>query len=167
MRYASKLPMTLLPKAPGRRLEDVSVGAESVSLSVASTRPSAACPACGRESGRLHSHYRRTVADLPWGGHCVQLSVRVRRFHCSDPRCPRRIFAERLPSVVEPYAQKTERLREILLLVGFVLGGEGGARLVERLGMEVGPSTLLPRLRGARTRSFPSPEVISVDDSPF
>lgn len=97
----------------------------------------------------------------------MRLSLRVRRFRCSDPRCLRRIFAERLPSVVEPYAPKTAWLREILLLVGFALGGEAGARLVERLGMEASPSTLLRRLHGARTRSFPSPEVIGVDDFAF
>jgi transposase len=102
-------------KAPGLRLEDVAIDAESVSLSIASTRPSAAYPACGRESGRLHSHYRRTVADLPWGARSVRLLLRVRRFRCAEPGCPRRIFAERLPSVVEPYARKTVRLREILL----------------------------------------------------
>lgn len=99
MRYASKLPMTLLPEAPGLRLEDVAIDAKTVSLSVASTRPSAACSVCGRESRRLHSHYRRTVADLPWGGRSVRLSLRVRRLRCADLGCPRRIFAERLPSV--------------------------------------------------------------------
>ncbi len=69
--------MTLLPKAPGLRRRDVAIDAESVSLSVTSTRPSVGCPVCGRESRRLHSHYRRTVADLPWGGHSVRLSLRV------------------------------------------------------------------------------------------
>ena len=88
------------------------------------------------------------------------LSLRVRHFRCSDPRCPRRVFAERLPSVVELYARKTARLREILLRVGFALGGEGGARLVERLGMKANPSTQLRRLHDAQTRSFPSPIAI-------
>lgn len=156
--------MTLLPKSPGLRLENVAIDAEIVSLYVASTCPSAACPVCENTSDRLHSHYLRTVTDLPWGGRCVRLSLRVRRFRCSDPRCPRQIFAERLPQVVEPYARKTTRLEEILLLVGFALGGEAGTRLVERLGMKASPSTLLRRLHGAQTRSFAVPEVIGVDD---
>ena len=64
--YLSKnMPMTLLPKAPGLRLEDVAIYAKTLSLSVTSTRPSAACPVCKRESPRLHSHYRRTISDLP------------------------------------------------------------------------------------------------------
>ncbi len=164
MKTASKLSMTLLPKSPGLRLENISIDAESVSLSVASTRSSAACPICGNTSSRLHTHYPRTVSDLPWGGRSVRLSLRVRRFRCANTECRRKIFAERLPSVVEPYARRTARLREILLLVGFALGGEAGARLAERLGMKASPSTLLRRLHSAALPSFPPPEVIGVDD---
>jgi transposase len=164
MKTASKLSMTLLPKFPGLRFENVAIDAESVSLSVASARPSAVCPICENISGRLHSHYLRTVHDLPWGGRSVRLSLKVRRFRCPEPSCPRSIFAERLPSVVEPYARKTARFREILLLVGFALGGEAGSRLAERLGMKASPSTLLRRLHSTAPPSFPPPEVIGVDD---
>lgn len=167
MRHTSKLPMALLPKAAGLRLEDIAIDTESVSLSVASTRPSAACPTCGHESGSLHSRYQRTVADLPWGGRRVRLSLRIRRFRCADLGCPRRIFAERLPSVVEPYARKTARLNEVFRLVGFALGGEAGARLARRLALEVSPSTLLRRLRGAEIASIPASTVIGVDDFAF
>ena len=153
-----------MPKFPGLRLENIAIDAAGVSLSVASTRPSAACPICACESGRLHSHYERTVSDLPWGGRSVRLSLKIRRFRCPAPSCPRRIFAERLPSVVEPYARKTARLEEILLLVGFALGGEAGARLADRLGMRASPSTLLRSLHGTALPSFPPPEVIGVDD---
>ena len=164
MRTASKLSMTLLPEFLGLRLENITIDAETVSLSVASTHPSAACSVCGRKSDRLHSHYERTVTDLPWGGRSVRLSLRVRRFRCPESSCPRRIFAERLPSVVEPYARKTVRLGEVLLLVGFTLGGEAGSRLAERLGMKASPSTLLRSLHGAALPSFEPPEVIGVDD---
>lgn len=164
MKTASKLSMTLLPKSPGLRIENIAIDAETVSLSVASTCSSAACPARENPSGRLHSHYLRTLYDLPWGGRSVRPSLKVRRFRCSEACCPPRIFAERFPSVVEPYARKTVRLQEILLLVGFALGGEAGARLVERLGMKASPSTLLRRLHNAQTRSFPTPTVIGVDD---
>jgi transposase len=132
---SKKLPMTLLPKVPGLKLQDVAINTEMVSLSVESSRPSVACPVCGQSTARLHSHYLlRTLADRPWGGSSVRLSLRVRRFRCSRSECPRRIFAERIPDLVAPYARRTTRLREILRLVGFALGGEGGARLLWRLG---------------------------------
>ncbi len=166
--YASKkLPMTLLPKAPGLKLQDVAINTEMVSLSVESTYPSAACPVCGQKTARLHSRYLRTLADLPWGGRSVRLSLRVRRFRCTDAGCPRRIFAERLPSVVEPYARKTTRLHEILELFGFALGGEGGTRLLRRLGMKASPSTLLRYVRGSPEVAHPQPHAVGIDDWAF
>lgn len=159
--------MTLLPKAPGLRLRNIAIDAKTVSLSVTSTYPSVACPLCGQKTTRLHSHYQRTVADLPWGGRSVRLLLCVRRFRCSEPECPRRIFAERLPSLVEPYARKTTRLHEVLKLVGFALGGEAGARLAKRLGMTASPSGLLRWIQRTATASHPAPRVIGVDDFAF
>src|SRR3954462_9361118 len=167
MYSSKKLPMSLLPEAQGLQLENVAIDTTTVSLSVASTRPSASCPVCGQKTARLHSHYRRTVADLPWGGRSVRLSLLVRRFRCSAPKCPRRIFTERLASVVEPYARKTTRLHEILRLVGFALGGEGGARLLWRLGMRASPSTLLRYVRGSPSVVQPQPEAVGIDDWAF
>lgn len=67
MKQMLKSPMNLLPKAPGLQLEDTYIDAEEVSLTLASTLLPVTCPTCGRKTSRLHSHYRRTVADLPWG----------------------------------------------------------------------------------------------------
>ena len=167
MYSSKKLPAMLLPKAPGLKLQDVAIDARTVSVSVASTCPSVACPVCGHESARLHSHYRRALADLPWGGRSVRLSLRVRRFRCACSGCPRRIFAERLPSVVEPYARKTTRLREVLRLVGFALGGEGGTRLLWRIGMKASPSALLRYVRGSPEAAHPPPNAVGVDDFSF
>src|SRR3954454_6075548 len=167
MHTSKKLPMTLLPKAPGLKLQDVAIDAEMVSFSVESTRPTACCPVCGQETARLHSRYLRTLTDLPWGGRSVRLSLRVRRFRCKDAECPKRIFAERLPSVVEPYARKTVRLHEILRLVGFALGGQGGARLLRRLGMKAGSSTLLRYVRGSPEVAHPLPTAVGIDDWAF
>lgn len=67
MYSSKKLSMTLLPKVPGLQLENVAIDAKTVSLSVASTRPSASCPVCGQKTARLHSHYRRTVGRICHG----------------------------------------------------------------------------------------------------
>jgi len=167
MYSSKKLPMTLLPKAPGLTLEEVAIDAEMVSLSVESTCPSAACPLCTQKTARLHSRYLRTLADLPWGGCSVRLSLRVRRFRSLRSECPRKIFAERLPSVVEPYARKTTRLHEILELFGFALGGEGGTRLLRRLGMKASPSTLLRYVRGSAEVAYSQPHAVGIDDWAF
>jgi transposase len=164
MKRTSKLPMSLLPKVPGLKLEDVVIDAGSVSLVLVSTSLPVACPVCAQKTVSLHSHYWRTVADLPWSGRRVRLVLEVRKFRCPHRECPRRIFTERLPDLVEPYARKTVRLHEVLELVGFALGGEAGARLLRRLGMTASPTTLLRYIRNAVLGDYPAPEVIGVDD---
>src|SRR5215218_7403216 len=164
MKQTLKSAMNLLPKAPGLQLEDTYIDAEEVSLTLASTLLPVTCPTCGRKTSRLHSHYRRAVADLPWGGRQVRLLLNVRKFRCPRKECPRRVFTERLPNLVEPHARKTTRLQEVLELVGFALGGNAGARLIRRLGMEASPTTLLRCIRGAAVVDHPPPEVIGVDD---
>ena len=126
-------------------------------MTLTATAPAATCPLCGHASGRIHSRYARTLADLPWAGATVRLALQVRKFFCTTPTCPRRIFTERLPAVAAPYARKTARLTDALRLVGFALGGEAGARLIARLGMGTSPRTLLRLLRRAPAPSRPTP----------
>jgi transposase len=164
MRHTSKLPMTLLPKVPGLKLENAAIDSEAVSFTLASTSLPATCPVCARETVRIHSHYGRTVADLPWSGRRVRLFLNVRKFRCPQKGCPRKIFTERLPDLVESYARKTVRLHEILEMVGFALGGKTGARLIRRLGIDASPTMLLRYIRGAVTTPHPVPEVVGVDD---
>jgi transposase len=82
----------------------------------------AACPACGSGSARVHSRYTRLLADLPWQGRMIALKVRVRRFRCAVPGCPRRIFAERLPTM-EARARRTGRLAAIQRAIAHGMGG--------------------------------------------
>ena len=79
---------------------------------IACQRSCAACPLCQQTSERVHGNYVRTVADLPCAGRRVILALTVRKFVCSAPTCPRQIFTERLPDLVQSYARMTNRLRE-------------------------------------------------------
>lgn len=54
----------------------------------------ATCPECGGVSGRVHRRYWRTIADLPIAERQASLHLRVRRFRCANPACPRVTFAE-------------------------------------------------------------------------
>jgi uncharacterized FlaG/YvyC family protein len=54
----------------------------------------------------------------------------VRRFFCDNPDCERTIFAERMPSVLAPYARRTQRLTHQQIQVAFALGGEAGAEIL-------------------------------------
>jgi transposase len=68
---------------------------------------------------------------------------------------------------VAHYARKTVRLNAALELIGFVIGGEAGARLARALGLAVSPDTLLRRLRQVAQRESSTPRILGVDDFAF
>ena len=155
---------TLLPLKHGLRLDDVSIGPEQIVATLEASAPRATCPICGTWSEAIHSLYRRTIADLPWGLQSVRLHLHVRKFFCRQPTCARHVFTERLPAVVAPYARRTVRLTEVVRLLAFALGGEPGARIVGRLGMATSPATLLRLIRRTAVVEAPTPRALGVDD---
>jgi transposase len=135
-----------------------------LTIQVACRLKSAACPLCQHSSERIHGSYGRTVADVPCGGRRVTLALTVRKFVCGTAGCPRKIFTERLPALVEPYARMTNRLSEVLQTLGFATCGELGERFAPQLGMQVSGPTLLRRMR---TRCCPAPSsvrILGIDD---
>jgi hypothetical protein len=128
---------------------------DHIVLVVRPTSRAADCPLCGRPTTRVHSRYRRRLADLPWHGRIVELQVDVRRFRCANEACHRRIFAARLPAAAAVQARRTVRLGEAQRHIGLALGGEPGARLARRLAMPVSPARAWPvgsPCRSAATR---------------
>jgi len=158
------LATSLLSTDHGLRLDDVSIGADQIVATLEATAPRSTCPVCGTWSETVHSLYQRTLADLPWGRQTVRLQLRVRKFFCRQPACSRRVFTERLPSLVAPYARRTRRLTDVVRLLAFALGGEPGARIVERLGMATSPATLLRLIRRTAVVEAPTPRALGVDD---
>ena len=161
------LATSLLPLGHGLRLRDVSIGPDQIVATLEATAPRGTCPRCGTWSEAVHSRYQRTIADLPWGGQAVRLHLRVRKFYCRQPACTRRVFTERLPHIVAPYARRTARLESVLRILAFALGGEPGARIVVRLGMTASPATLLRLTRRVTVSEQPTPRVLGVDDWAF
>ncbi len=83
----------------------------------------------------------------------------VRKFFCRNPDCARKIFTERLPTIVSPWAQVTKRLFEAVQAVGFATSGELGTRLADRVGIHSSPTTMLRRMMAL---SSPSPCQVSL-----
>ena len=163
----SAFPRALLPHTPGLQLVNVAMTTHELRLELTTTCAAMPCPVCAHLSPRIHSSYRRSLTDLPWAGRTVRIALSVRKFFCTTVTCPRRIFTERLPTVVIPYAQKTVRLTDVHRLIGFALGGEAGARLVDRLGMPTSPRTLLRLLRRTPVPPPATPRVLGVDEWAF
>ncbi|MDQ2896926.1 MAG: ISL3 family transposase [Actinomycetota bacterium] len=159
------MPTTLLfPHLQSLHIETIALDGNTVIMTVAGTSVSAPCPLCQTSSSRVHSQYQRTVADLPISGRQVAVVVHVRRFRCVSASCLRRIFAERLPDLVAPHARKSQGLRQALEHIGFVAGGEVGARLARQLGMPTSPDTLLRLIRAAPCPDPGQPRIIGLDD---
>jgi len=127
----------------GISIDSIDPGANELVIGIACDAPSMPCPQCHQLSARIHGHYQRTVADLPCAGRTVILALTVRKFVCSTPGCPRRIFTERLPGLVQSYARMTTRLIALVQALGLGAGGQLGTRLADRSAIATTPPTLL------------------------
>lgn len=161
------LPIALYQDTSGLSLERQVVEDSGISIYLRTSSPTARCPLCDSPSSRIHSRYQRKLADLPWRGRVSRLLVKVRRFFCGEPTCPRDIFGERLATLAAVRARTTHSLDQAHRHVGFALGGEEGSRLATRLGMPTSPHTLLRRIRRAPEFDRPMPRVLGVDDWAF
>jgi transposase len=123
-----------------------------------------ACPACGAPSDRVHSWYRRRLADTPIGGYQVRLTLRVRRLFCATPTCSKRTFAQQIPGLTVRYGRRTRRLTELLTVVALALAGRGGARLATTLPVSVSRMTLLRLVKALPDPPVVTPRVLGVDD---
>ncbi len=123
----------LLPDLPGFAIEQVTIADHAITVVAQSQASNMICPDCACASSRIHSHYTRQLADLPWSGRTVRLVLRVHRFFCLRRACPRKTFAEAIPAPAQPYARRTNRLGEVLVQIGLIVGAEPGARLAAPL----------------------------------
>jgi transposase len=157
---------SLLPDATTLRLDacHVDTSAAQITLRVRSTQTTVPCPLCTIPAHRIHSHYERTLADLPWAEYRVRLQLRVRKWFCRNRHCPRRIFTERLPTVAAPWARRTLRLAQRLIALGVALGGTAGVQLGHAWDLVVSRNTLLRGLRRRPLPALPTPRVLGVDD---
>jgi transposase len=159
--FSRFLPETASLQLNSWHLDDT---ATLITLHVTSTQEVVPCPVCTVSTARVHSRYTRTLADLPWGVAHVRWQLRVRTFVGTNAHCSRRIFVERLPGVVAPWARQTRRLVAWLITIGLALGGAAGVRLSRRLGCTLSRQSLLRMLRRLPLAGDRTPRVLGVDD---
>src|SRR5258708_38792237 len=127
----------------GITIDSIDPSTNELVMRIACDLPSMPCPECQQPSARIHSRYQRVVADLPCAGRNVLLLLTVRKFVCSTPTCPHKIFTERLPRLVQSYGRMTRRLIALLQALGLGAGGQMSARQTDRSGIATSPATLL------------------------
>ncbi len=132
----------LLSLPEGMLIDQIQLTETGLVITVIATHPASCCPLCTEVSSCLHSHYQRTLSDVPCGGRRVLLYLTVRRFYCHNSLCERKVFTERMPQFVKPWARMTIRLCEALQSIGLATCGKGGARLCARLGMQTSRNTI-------------------------
>jgi transposase len=156
-----------LPLPAGLKIATTTMRNDLLVVQVVSTKMKSCCPLCFCPAERRHSQYTRVVADLPCAGFRVQLILHVRRFFCDHADCIRKIFTERLPAFVLPWARLTVRLCEALQSLGLATCGELGTRLAARLAIQTSPTTILRRLMVLPTSAVGRVVELGIDDFAF
>ncbi|EFH88057.1 ISL3 family transposase [Ktedonobacter racemifer] len=155
------------PLGEGLELTQMERNEEQLVLHIIATSTSALCPLCAQPATRLHSRYRRIVKDLPCAGQQVRLILHVRKFFCDTVDCVRKVFAERLPHLVAPWAQMTTRLTQALQMVGLATCGRLGARLASHLGITTSWMTIVRRVMDLPTPKAQRVTCLGLDDFSF
>jgi len=154
---------SLLPS--GLAIKGIEIGGSEIVAAARSRAATSRCPACGRVSTRIHSRYRRWLADLPAHGHRVRINLEVRRFRCGRSSCPTKLFAERFDDeVTVPFARRTSRLQSIVHHLGLALGGRPGQSPARQLLFPVGKDTLLRAVRSQSPEQPATQRIIGIDD---
>lgn len=155
----------LLPHLAAVLVEQVQVVEDKV-LVVARTRDGTAvpCPNCDTPARRVHSRYRRHLADAALGSRPVVIDLCVRRLFCDTAHCARRTFTEQVAGLTVRYGRRTTALAETVQAIALALAGRAGARLAVVLRVPVSRTTLLNVVMAMPDPPRPALRVLGVDD---
>jgi transposase len=90
--------------------------------------------------------------------------LEVCKFFCLNEACRRRIFTERLPTIVAPWARRTLRYAEQLTAIALSLGGSAAVHFGQRLNSEASPNTFLRFVTRLSLPEKSTPRIVGVDD---
>ena len=159
------MPTTPLLSLPdGLEITSISEIEQELQVRVTSNRMSSLCPRCSTPSSGIHSYYRRKPLELPCAGKKVRLLLSVKKFFCRVASCPRKIFTERLPELLEPSSRLTTRLRTIVQAICSAFNAQGGARLAEQLGIRLSRTTFLNSVHLMPTPPVGKVKAVGIDD---
>ena len=127
-------------------LDTIEIHEQNIVVHLHATSPTAACPQCGTAGSRVHSRYSRTITDVAFGGRSLVLKLLVRKWICPEASCPRKIFAERFPGLVQRYARMTDRLIKLLQFVGVMTNGADAAQIASAFGVPTTAKTIIRRV---------------------
>ncbi|WP_433755649.1 ISL3 family transposase [Nocardia sp. CA-135398] len=124
----------------------------------------ARCTGCGTSSSRVHSRYRRRLADAAVAGQRMVLRLVVRRFFCVNTDCRAKTFAEQVDGLTVKRSRRTDQLTVMLTRIAVALARRAGARLAAQLGLPGSRDTLLRLVRALPDPPVGAITVLGVDD---
>ena len=127
----------------------------------------AACRRCGQFSSRVHSRYRRRLADAPVGGHPVVLWLGVRRFFCGNAVCKAVTFAEQFEGLTSPRSRRTPLLARMLTAIALAMAGRAGTRLAAELDLPASRTGMLRLVMSLPDPGIGAVTIVGIDDFAF
>ena len=127
----------------------------------------AACQRCGQFSARVHSRYRRRLADAPVGGHPVALWLGVRRFFCGNAVCKAVTFAEQFEGLTSPRSRRTPLLARMLTAIALAMAGRAGTRLAAELDLPASRAGMLRLVMSLPDPGIGAVTIVGIDDFAF
>ena len=168
MTVANAIIPLLTARIPHLKLEQLDRHENFLKATITSKQPTSKCPICGTPSTSLHSHYQRTVQDLPISGSSLCWTLQVRRFRCRKRKCVRHIFCERFTQGLNAYARSTNRTNALFEKTSLSIGASPASSLIPNFELKASSSTMLRRARhAAAPNTMGTLKVIGIDDFAF
>jgi transposase len=157
----------LLGGMPWLSIKGIEVSNKRIDIKAQSLQKESACPSCGVLSKRIHSHYERTLLDLPWADYGVRMQLKVRRFRCREDLCERKVFTERFTTRICSYARRMARVWEVIKQINIETSSRSTSRISKTIHTPVSSSTTLRKLHALALPEMKKAFVIGVDDFAF
>jgi transposase len=120
---------------------DHQVHADHIDIYVHSKREFAVCPYCGYNSSRIHSRYERSFYDLPIQDKKVCFYLLNRKYHCLNPKCRKKTFAERFDCIL-PHSKKSGRLEDKIVKIAIEVSSVTASKILSDGVVDISPSTI-------------------------
>ncbi len=136
----------------------------SCKIQVRSRRKTAVCPHCGKRSHSCHSHYTRTLYDLPILNYQTLIILHARRFRCNNLNCSAKTFSENPCDEIQRYKRNTLRLRQKLISIAAGVSSLQAEKLVERYEQKISDTTILRYLHQVQVPVREEIQKVGIDD---
>ena len=133
-------------------------------IHVHSRRKTAICPHCKKRSHSVHSHYIRTLHDLPILNYQTVIVLHARRFRCCNPNCSAKTFAESPCDEIKRYKRNTQRLMQKFVSIAASVSTLEAEKIFSQYDQKISDTTILRYLHQVQVPKCEDIHKVGVDD---